>query len=96
MEARSVVVTDLPAQVDPSEVMQTRQLQPIPGSRDPTMVLPRARFAQPAPPKTATWVTVAIWVVAGVLAFAFGGLLALLSAKRSAPTPAPTSTVIER
>ncbi len=92
MEARSIVVADLPPEVDPSEVMATRQLQPLPGSRDPTIVMRRPQLPPPAA-KTSGWITILIWVVAGVLAFAFGGVLALLSAKRAAsPPPAATTT----
>lgn len=91
IEDQSVVVADLPPEIDPSEVMATRQLSAYPGSRDPTMLIQRA--PPPPPPSSRTnWLIVAIWLLAGLLAFAFGGVLALLSARNAAtPAPAPVS-----
>jgi hypothetical protein len=92
MEKHSIVVADLPPEVDESEVMATRQLPAYQASRilDPTVVVRRA----PAAPASGGrgWVAWVIWGVAGLLAFAFGGLLALLSA-RTAPKPAPAQVV---
>lgn len=89
VDEASVVVADLPAEVDPSELLATRQLAAYPMSRDPTVVIRRA----PIPPvkKSAGWVVLVIWLFAGLLAFAFGGLLALLSA-RGDTTPAAPAT----
>jgi hypothetical protein len=86
VEDRSVVVADLPPEIDPSEVMATRQLNAMPGSRDPTVVL---RRPVPKPPTRPNWLIWGIWIFAGLLAFAFGGLLALLSARGEAPHESP-------
>ncbi len=88
VEDNSVVVADLPPEVDESEVMATRQLNAIPGSRDPTVVIRRAS-AKPAKPNYLIWV---IWIFAGLLAFAFGGLLALISARGGEPPAEAPST----
>ncbi len=91
IEQRSVVVLDLPAEIDPSEVMATRQLSAMPGSRDPTMLI---RRPAPAQPKPTNWLVLSIWIVAGLLAFAFGGLLALLSARGSGTGTVETPAVL--
>lgn len=90
LEDRSVVVADLPPEIDPSEVMATRQLNAMPGSRDPTIVLRRPPAPKPA--GRPNWLIWAIWIFAGLLAFAFGGLLALLSAQGEAPAEVPMGT----
>ena len=91
VENNSVVVADLPPEIDESEVMATRQLNAIPGSRDPTVVIRRAPVT-PAKPNYLIWV---IWIFAGLLAFAFGGLLALISA-RGTEQPAEAPSAVPR
>jgi hypothetical protein len=93
MEARTIVVAEEPPELDPSEVMETRQLpqygfgaEPTTAarraaSRAPTMVLRRVESFPP--PKRRNWMVIGIWVAAGVVAFGFGGVLAALTARGS-------------
>jgi hypothetical protein len=86
----SVMVAEHPAEPDPSEVTATRQMNALPGSADPTMLIRRPTYpAVSAPASQASWLPWVIWGIAGLLAFAFGGLLALLSA-RSGSEAAPS------
>ncbi|MCA9592564.1 MAG: hypothetical protein KC776_04610 [Myxococcales bacterium] len=78
----SVVVAEHPEEMDPSEVIATRQMNALPGTYDPTMVIRRPYYPPQAAPR-ASWLPWVIWGIAGLLAFAFGGLLALLSARGS-------------
>lgn len=108
MESRTIVVAeDEPQALDPSEVMATRQLPQYAGqeltvaaqrraaSRAPTMVLPRSALAI-RPKRKRNWVVIGIWVAAGIVAFGFGGILAVLTARGAASTPQaqPITTVV--
>ncbi len=93
MEARTIVVADEMPEVDPSEVMATRQLPAYTAASDPTAVARRHAARAPtmvlrrvesfAPPKRKNWLVIGIWVAAGVVAFGFGGVLAAITATRS-------------
>jgi hypothetical protein len=100
MESRTIVVAqDDPFAVDPSEVMETRQLpsyssanDPTPianrnAARAPTMVLQRVQLPTPRRQKKRNWVVIGIWIVAGVVAFGFGGALAVLTTRGADPAP---------
>lgn len=95
MEARTIVVAEEAPELelDPSEVMETRQLPQYSESNDPTAVARRAasraptmvlrRVASVPPPRRRNWLVIGIWVAASVVAFGFGGVLAALTARRS-------------
>jgi hypothetical protein len=103
MESRTIVVADEdPYALDPSEVMETRQLPQYPAAGDPTPVARRAAARAPtmvlrrveiAPPKKKrNWIVIGIWIAAGVVAFGFGGVLAVLTARGSVRSPASAAT----
>lgn len=105
VEARTIVVADDPTALDPSEVMETRQLPQYGAGADPTQVARRAAARAPTmvlprvsvtpPRKKRNWVVIGIWIAAGVVAFGFGGVLAAITArgggdgKGSATAPPP-------
>jgi hypothetical protein len=97
MEARTIVVAEDAPEVDPSEVMETRQLPQYSETNDPTAVARRAAARAPTmvlrrvqsvpPPRRRNWLVIGIWVAAGVVAFGFGGVLAAITARGSDGPP---------
>ena len=107
-EARTIVVEEPP--VPAGETARVRAITR--GRNDPTMVVravryphpyagvPVAPLPQPAPPSAwPSWLPWLVWGIAGLIAFAIGGALAIMAARRdaappvqqnAAPTPAAT------
>lgn len=93
-EARSIVV-DQP----PGEAGDTTRLRAMPRRpADPTLVLRAVPRAIPSgvppsmparPPSMPGWLPWVVWIVAGIVALVFGGVLAILANRRDAlPSPA--------
>jgi hypothetical protein len=101
MESRTIVVAEEdPFAIDPSEVMETRQLPSYSAASDltpiaqrtaaraPTMVLRRVPLRTPKQQRN--WLVIGIWIAAGVVAFGFGGILAALTARGTDAAPSAT------
>ncbi len=95
-DARSIVV-DQP----PGEAGDTTRLRAMPRRpADPTLVLravrhPISRAVPPSfpvqPRPMPSWLPWVVWIVAGIVALIFGGVLAVLANRRDAP-PVPATT----
>jgi len=94
-EQQTIVVSEpLPDPMDTARTAQRPRYDPR--RYDPTVVVRAVRAPinpqplKPPRPRTPAWVAWLIWVVAGLIAFTVGGILAIWSANHNAQSTNPT------